>query len=75
MKQKESSELTNQELLAEAKKKKSTAIMNALLIGFLFGIVIYSVVKNNVGFFTLIPLYFVFKMLNNSKKEEVLEKP
>ncbi|MBT8182859.1 MAG: FUSC family protein [Eudoraea sp.] len=67
MKQKELSELTDQELLDEAKKKKSTSIKYALLIGFLIGIVIYSVAKNSLGFFTLIPLFFAYKLIKNSK--------
>lgn len=62
--QKELSELTDQELLDKAKKKKSNSIMNALLIGFLIGIVIYSVVNNSLGFFTLIPLFFVYKLIS-----------
>ncbi len=66
MKQNELSELTDQELLEKAKKKKSTAITHALLIGFLIGIVIYSIVKNSWGFFTLIPLFFIYKLFNNA---------
>ncbi len=66
MKQKELSELSDQELLAEAKKVKSANIMNAFLIGFLVGIVIYSVVKNTWGLLTLIPLYLAYKLINNS---------
>jgi hypothetical protein len=69
MEQKELSQLTDQELLAEAKKMKSTSITNAVLIGFLLGIVFYSVVKNSWGFFTLIPLFFVYKLINNSKND------
>jgi hypothetical protein len=67
MEQKELSELTDQELLSEAKKAKSTAIINAFLIGFLIGIVVYSVIRNTVGFLTLIPLFLVYKLNNNSK--------
>ena len=67
MKQKELSELTDHELLAEAKKMKSTAIKYALFIGFLIGIVWYSIVKNSLGFFTLIPLFLAYKLINNSK--------
>lgn len=67
MNQKELSELTNEELLQEAKKRKSASIMNALLIGFLAGVIVYSVVKNSLGFLTLIPLYFIYKLINNSK--------
>lgn len=67
MKEKNLSELTDQELLQEAKKMKSTSLINALLIGFLLGVVFYSVVKNSLGFLTLIPLYFAYKLANNSK--------
>jgi len=74
MTQKELSELTDQELLDEAKKMKSTSIINAVLIGFLVGILIFSVVKNSLGFFTLIPLYFIYKIVNKSKDNKALEK-
>lgn len=67
MKQRNLSELTDQELLQEAKKVKSTSITNGLLIGFLVGIVFYSIVKNSLGFFTLIPLFFAYKLINKSK--------
>lgn len=67
MKQKKISELTDQELLKEAKKMKLTSITNAVLIGFLIGIVIYSIMKNSLGFFTLIPLFFAYKLINISK--------
>jgi uncharacterized membrane protein YbjE (DUF340 family) len=72
MKYKELSGLTDQELLEKAKKLKSTATMNAVLIGFLIGIILYSILKNSIGLFTLIPLFFVFKLLN--KKNKPLEK-
>lgn len=74
MKQKELSELTDQELLDKAKKMKSTSITNALLIGFMIGIIVYSIVKNSIGFFTLIPLFFAFKLFNDSKNNKALEK-
>ncbi|PWA07682.1 FUSC family protein [Flavobacterium laiguense] len=67
MEQKRLTELTDQELLQEAKKMKSTSITNGFLIGFLIGIVFYSIVKNSLGLFTLIPLFFVYKLINNSK--------
>jgi len=71
--QKELSELTDQELLDEAKKNKSNPISNALIIGFLIGIIIYSIVVNSLGFFTLIPLFFIFKFVNYSQKSKDLE--
>lgn len=64
------SDLTDQELLQEAKKRKSASITNAFLIGFLIGIVFYSVIKNTWGFLTLIPLFFAYKLINNSKYEK-----
>ena len=67
MEQKTLSELTDQELLQEAKKSKSAVITNAVLIGFLAGIIFYSVMKNTLGFLTLIPLFFIYKLANNSK--------
>lgn len=65
--EKKLSEFTDQELLQEAKKMKSTSLMNAALIGFLIGIVFYSIVKNSLGFLTLIPLILAYKLINNSK--------
>jgi hypothetical protein len=60
------SELSDEELLQEAKKMKSNSIMNAVLIGFLAGIIIYSVVKNTLGLLTLIPLFLAYKLVNKS---------
>ncbi len=66
---KELTELTDQELLEEARKLKSFSIMNAFLIGFLVGIVIYSLVKNTFGFLMLIPLYMAYKFSNDPKEK------
>ena len=74
MEQKELSELTDIELLDAAKKMKSTSIINAVLVGFMIGIIIYSVVKNSVGFFTFIPLFFIYKIVKDSKNNKALEK-
>ena len=73
MTQKPLSELSDEELLNEVKNNKSTAIINATLIGFMMGVVVYSIVKNTWGFFTLIPLFFVYKLFNNSKKNKAFE--
>jgi hypothetical protein len=71
--QKELSSFTDQELLEEAKKMKSFSLTNAFIIGFLIGIVFYSFAKNTWGFFTLIPLYFVYKMVNDPKNKRSKE--
>lgn len=63
------SEFTDQELLDEAKKMKSFSLTNALFIGFLAGIIIFSIVKNSWGMLTIIPLYFIYKMVNDPKNK------
>ena len=73
MDKKEYTQMKDQELLAEAKKLKSFSVTNALLIGFLAGIIVYSVVKNGWGMLTLIPLYFIYKMINDPKNKKVKE--
>ena len=73
MSKEELSKLTDEELLAEAKKLKSSAILHALLIGIMIGIVIYSVAKNTWGFFTLIPLFFAYKLAGASKNKKELQ--
>lgn len=69
MKKKESERLTDHESLEKVSKSKSTAITNAVIIGFMIGIVVWSVAKNSVGLFTLIPLFFVYKLLNKPTHE------
>lgn len=71
--QKELSQLTDQELLAEAKKMKYAPILSALTIGIMIGVIAWSIWKNTVGLFTLIPLFFIWKIVNGSKNNEALE--
>ncbi len=73
MDHKKLSVLSDQELLDKAKKVKSNPITYALLIGFLIGVIIYSIVVNSLGFFTLIPLYFIYKLIKNSEKDKALD--
>ena len=74
MNQKELTELTNQELIEEVEKIKPSPIVDAFFIGFLVGIIIYSLIVNSWGFLTLIPLFMVYKLLKKSKRNEVLKK-
>jgi len=69
--QKELSVLTNEELLVTAQKMKSFSLTNALLIGVLIGIVLYSVAQNTWGFLTLIPLFLIYKFVNDPKNIRV----
>jgi hypothetical protein len=67
------SDFTDQELLSESKKLKSFSIVNALLIGFLAGIIFYSIAKNSWGMLTLIPLFFIYKLVNDPKNKRSKE--
>jgi hypothetical protein len=61
-------------LLEEAKKMKSSVITYAFIIGIMIGIIVYSVSKNTWGFFTLIPLYFIYRLVRNPNNNEALKK-
>lgn len=74
MEQKDLAELSDEALLARAKKMKSRAITQALFIGFLIGIIIFSILKSRLGLFTLIPLYLLYRLLDKSKENKALKK-
>lgn len=74
MNQKELSQLSDKELLEAAKNNKPSPIIDALFIGFLVGIIIYSVVANTWGFLTLIPLFLIYLFLKKPKRYEALKK-
>ncbi len=71
MRQEELKSLSNEELQAEEKKMKSFSINNAFIIGFLIGIVVYSLIKNSFGFLMLIPLYLIYKLINDPKSKSL----
>ena len=62
------SELTMEELLQEAKKRKQSYYMNCGIVGFMAGIACYSTVRNGFGFFTFLPL-IAAPMAARSSKE------
>ena len=74
MKPEELSALTDRELLDEAKKAKRSSVAHALVIGFMIGVIVYSVVKSTWGFFTLIPLFFIYRLTRRSNDNEALQK-
>lgn len=74
MEQKDPSQLTDEELLAQAKKMKSLTTMNAVIIGFMVGITIYSIFKKSASFLTtLIPLFIAYQLINSSKNDKALK--
>ncbi|MEE4260160.1 MAG: hypothetical protein V2I62_10395 [Bacteroidales bacterium] len=74
MNQNELSQLTDKELLEVAEKNKPSPIIDAFFIGFLVGIIIYSVAANTWGFLTLIPLFIIYGFLKKPKQYEALKK-
>lgn len=79
-------QMSDEELLVEKKKLKTSKIFHALFIGFLAGILIVGLVswslssKKNFGFFIpmLIPVIFIYRQLkkpnNNKELEDLLKK-
>ena len=47
---------------------KSNKTVNAVLIGFLVGVAIYSAVTNGFSFWTLFPLLIAYAMFYNGKR-------
>lgn len=74
MNQEELSQLTDEELLEAAKANKPSPLIDAFFIGFLAGIIVYSIAANAWGFFTLIPLYLIYIFLKKPKQYEALKK-
>ena len=67
-------ELTDEELLLEAKRNKPTKIYDAVIFGFLIGIAIYSSVTNGFGLLTFLPLVYLPVAARNKNKKKELEK-
>jgi len=74
MDEKNLSQLSDQELLERAKNNKPSPIIDAFFIGFLVGIIIYSVAANTWGFVTLVPLFLIYVFLKKPGKYEALNK-
>jgi len=52
-----------------AKPLISSPILNALAIGFLIGILGYSIWFNTWGLLSIIPLFFLYKLLQKKKPD------
>lgn len=73
MNQRELSEMTNEELLLEGKKIKSSNIINAVLFGVMIGIAAYSTIKNGLGILTFFPLLLIQMLLKNNARKKAFE--
>ena len=71
MNNEEHTEVTDHELLEEAKNSRIAAWLDTAQIGFMIGIILYSVAKNSWGIVTLIPVAYIYILQKKcrSKKE------
>lgn len=67
-------ELSDTELIKKKKMLKTNKVVDAFLIGFTIGAVIYGAVTNGFGFFTFFPLVITYVIIRNSKSSALLEK-
>ena len=72
--QKELSELTNEELLLEGKKIKSTNVVNAVLFGVMIGVATWSTVKYGLGIISFFPALFIQMLIKNNARKKTFEK-
>lgn len=73
MEQKDFKDLTNEQLLQEHKKLKTSNITTAFLIGAFIGVAVYSGIKNGLGFFTVFPLFFAYLLITGNKKAKAVK--
>jgi uncharacterized protein YqhQ len=66
-------DIKEEERIQTEKEEKKSRIMHAFFIGFLIGIVLFSVAVNSIGFFTLIPLYLIYRLITGDKKRKALK--
>ena len=73
MNQNKYSQFTDEQLLIEKKKLKSTNLINAILIGAAVGVAAYSFYYKGFSFFTLFPLLFVYWFVKSKNSTKELE--
>lgn len=67
------SDLTDKELLQEAKRIRSTKLYDAVIFGVLIGITTYSSVVNGFGLLSFLPLIYVPVAIKNKTKNKEVE--
>lgn len=74
MNEQELAQLSDEELLKVAENMKPSPLIDAYFIGFLIGIILFSIASNALGFITLLPLFLIYIFLKKPKKYQVLNK-
>ena len=65
--------LSDEELITFSEQNKPSPIVDAFIIGFLFGIIIFSVAASSWGLVTLIPLYLIYVFLKKPKRQAAIK--
>ena len=65
--------LSDEELLKQAKLYKKIKIYDAVIVGFLIGISIYSMINNGFGLLTFLPLVYIPIVNRNNTKRKKLK--
>jgi hypothetical protein len=73
MNEKSMPELSDQDSIDQKRRIKQSSLLDAFFIGFLVGIIIFSVIASTWGLLTLIPLYLIYRLLKKSKKEGMVK--
>lgn len=70
---KELTELSDEELVLEGKKIKSSNIMDAMIIGVLIGISLYSAFRNGIGLLSFLPFAYLPVAAKNRTRNRQVE--
>ena len=68
------SQLSDEELLAEAQRRKPSPLFDAFFIGFLVGVLIFGAAASAWGFLMLLPLFLIYLLLKKPKQYAALQK-
>jgi uncharacterized protein (DUF58 family) len=74
MKPEEISQLSDEELLTFAEQNKPKPLLDAFLIGFLFGIILFGLFAKAWGFLFLLPLFLINVLLKKPRQQAALAK-
>lgn len=72
MNTKKLTDLTEEDLIIEQKKRKSNSISYSFIMGIMIGVTVYGFIKNGFSFFTILPiLFFPIFIMNWKNYNEV----
>lgn len=66
--------LNDQQLVKKLKSLQTNKIIDATMVGFTIGIVVYGAINHGFGFFTFFPLVLTYAIVRNSTNNKLLEK-